>query len=161
MASLIVLRHAKAIAGLGLADIERPLADRGRRDAAVAGEWLRDAGLVPELVLCSTSVRTRETLEQLAFTGGEVRFEDSIYDNDPETLLALVRESGDEVGTLLLIGHNPSVHQLVHDLTGNAPESFPTCALAVIGIEGGWAEAWPGTGELSTSRTPKDAKAQG
>ncbi|MEW2356520.1 histidine phosphatase family protein [Spirillospora sp. NPDC029432] len=155
MPSLIVLRHAKAAAGLGLADIDRPLTDRGRRDAAAAGEWLRGAALAPDLVLCSTAVRTRETLDGLAFTTSEVAYEASIYDNDPEALLSLVRETGDEVDTLLLVGHNPSVHQLVHDLTGSAPESFPTCALAVIDVPGGWAEAWPGTGDLTTFRTPK------
>jgi phosphohistidine phosphatase len=155
MPSLIVLRHAKAVAGLGMSDIERPLNDRGRRDAAAAGEWLRGAGLAPGLVLCSTSVRTRQTLERLALAGGEVRFEDSIYDNDPDVLLSLVREAGDEAGTVLLVGHNPSVHQLVHDLTGDAPESFPTCALAVIELPGPWSEAFTRSGELSTYRSPK------
>ncbi len=155
MPSLIALRHAKAAAGPGLADIDRPLTDRGRRDAAATGEWLRGAGLAPDLVLCSTAVRTRETLDGLAFATGEVSFESAIYDNDPETLLSLVRETGDEIETLLLVGHNPSVHQLVHDLTRSAPESFPTCALAVIDVPGGWTEAWPGTGDLITFRTPK------
>ncbi|KAB2351024.1 SixA phosphatase family protein [Actinomadura rudentiformis] len=154
MPTLIVLRHAKAVAGLGLADIDRPLNDRGRRDAAATGEWLRKNDLVPDRVLCSTAVRTRETLEGLALQS-EVSFEPQIYDNEPETLLSLVREAGD-VRTLLLIGHNPSVHQLVHDLTRDAPDAFPTCALAVIEFTVPWAEVWPGTGTLSLTRTPKD-----
>lgn len=154
MPTLIVLRHAKAVAGLGLADIDRPLNDRGRRDAAATGDWLRDNGLVPDLVLCSTAVRTRETLEGLALES-EVSFESSIYDNDADTLLSLVREAGDGVRTLLLVGHNPSVHQLVHDLTGEAPEAFPTCALAVIELSGEWSDAWRGSGVLTLTRTPK------
>ncbi|MBO2455511.1 histidine phosphatase family protein [Actinomadura barringtoniae] len=154
MPTLIVLRHAKAVAGLGLADIDRPLNDRGRRDAAATGDWLRDNGLVPDLVLCSTAVRTRETLEGLALES-EVSFESSIYDNDADTLLSLVREAGDGVRTLLLVGHNPSVHQLVHDLTGEAPEAFPTCALAVIELSGEWADTWRGSGVLTLTRTPK------
>ncbi|MEU5877253.1 histidine phosphatase family protein [Spirillospora sp. NPDC047279] len=154
MPTLIVLRHAKAVAGLDLADIDRPLNDRGRRDAAATGEWLRDNDLVPGRVLCSTAVRTRQTLEGLALRS-DVGFEDQIYDNDSDTLLSLVRETDDGVRTLLLIGHNPSVHELVHDLTGGAPEAFPTCALAVIELTAPWAEAWPGSGTLTLTRTPK------
>jgi phosphohistidine phosphatase len=155
MPLLIVLRHAKAVAGLELADIDRPLNKRGRRDCVAAGEWLREHGLVPDAVLCSTAVRTRQTLEGLALATGEVAFEPRVYDNDPDLLLDLVRITGDDVGGLLLVGHNPSVHSLVQDLTGEAPESFPTCALAVIELPGTWAEARRGAGTLVTYRTPK------
>ena len=155
MPTLIVLRHAKAVAGLGLADIDRTLNERGRRDAAAAGEWLRENDLVPGLVLCSTAARTRETVALLD-VDAEVSFESGIYDNDPDGLLDLVREAADDVGRLLLVGHNPSVHQLVHDLTGSAPESFPTCASAVIDLPGPWADARRGAGTLRATRTPKD-----
>jgi len=155
MPSLLVLRHAKAVTGLGLADIDRPLSDRGRRDAKATGKWLRKHGLTPDLVLCSTSVRTRETLERLALDTDRVKFESGIYDNDPETLLTLVREEGDESERVLLVGHNPSVHHLVHDLTGQAPDSFPTCALAVIEVPEPWIDLRPGVGDLTSYRTPK------
>jgi phosphohistidine phosphatase len=154
MPTLLVLRHAKAVSGLGVPDIERRLADRGRQDAMATGAWLRENGLEPDLVLCSTAVRTRETLEQLALTA-KVSYESQIYDNNADTLLSLVRETDDEVRRLLLVGHNPSMHQLVHDLTDGAPESFPTCALAVIELAGGWAHAHPGTGTLVSYRAPK------
>jgi phosphohistidine phosphatase len=156
MPSLIVLRHAKAAAGPGLADIDRPLNERGRRDAAATGEWLRNGGLAPDAVLCSTAVRTRQTLAGLALATGEVRYESRIYDNDPDVLLDLVRGTDDEVRRLLLIGHNPSVHQLVHDLTGGGPKDFPTSALAVIDVPGTWGDIRVGGAELITYRTPKD-----
>ena len=155
MPTLIVLRHAKAVAGLGFPDIDRSLNDRGRRDAAETGRWLRDNDLVPNLVLCSTAARTRETLALLEFQA-EVGFESGIYDHDADGLLALVNRTPDEIGRLLLVGHNPSVHQLVHDLTGSAPDGFPTCALAVIELPGGWADARRGAGTLRTVHTPKD-----
>ncbi|WP_157431682.1 SixA phosphatase family protein [Actinomadura hibisca] len=155
MPTLIVLRHAKAVAGLGVVDFDRPLADRGRRDAAATGDWLRAEGLVPVLALCSTAVRTRQTLDLLDLKT-EVSHEARLYDNEPEIVLDLVRQTGDDVGTLLVVGHNPSTHQVVHDLTGDAPESFPTCALAVIELTAPWAETWPGGGALTTFRTPKD-----
>ncbi|WP_285495700.1 histidine phosphatase family protein [Actinomadura sp. NBRC 104425] len=154
MPTLLVLRHAKAVPGGATPDIERSLTGRGRRDAEAAGEWLRDRGLAPDLVLCSTAVRTRETLERLAVPA-PVRYESQIYANDADGLLTLVRETGDDARTLLLVGHNPSVHQLVHDLTGAAPNAFPTCALAVIEWEGGWMDAWPGAGTLVTLHTPQ------
>ncbi|MBT2206801.1 histidine phosphatase family protein [Actinomadura sp. NEAU-AAG7] len=155
MPTLIVLRHAKAVSGLEIPDIDRTLTDRGRRDAAAAGEWLRANDLVPDRVLCSVATRTRETLDQLKIDADTV-VEPKIYDNDPDELLALVAETPAEAGRLLLVGHNPSVHHLVHDLTGQAPDAFPTCALAVIGLPGAWADARPGTGTLVTVRTPKD-----
>ncbi|SNR37729.1 SixA phosphatase family protein [Actinomadura mexicana] len=156
MPTLIVLRHAKAEAGLGIPDTDRKLTDRGRRDATAAGDWLRANDLVPGRVLCSPAARTRETLARLALDA-EAAFEPGIYDNDPEGLLALVSETPDETGTLLLVGHNPSVHHLVHDLAGQAPDAFPTCAFAVIDLPpGAWTDVRPGLGTLRTVHTPKD-----
>ncbi|TYK50790.1 SixA phosphatase family protein [Actinomadura decatromicini] len=155
MPTLIVLRHAKAVAGLGTPDIDRVLNDRGRADATATGDWLRANDLVPGAVLCSPAARTRETLALLRIEA-EVSFESGIYDNDPETLLALVNRVADDAERALLVGHNPAVHQLVHDLTGQSPDTFPTCALAVIDLPGTWAEARPGIGTLRTVRTPKD-----
>ncbi|RKS79154.1 phosphohistidine phosphatase [Actinomadura pelletieri DSM 43383] len=155
MPELIVLRHAKAVAGLGIPDVDRTLNERGRRDAAAAGEWLRANDLVPGLVLCSTAARTRETFALLAFDA-EVSFESGIYDNDPDGLLDLIAQVPDDVGRVLLVGHNPSVHQLVHDLCGEAPDSYPTCALAVIEVPGAWADVRRGIGTLRTVHTPKD-----
>ncbi|MQY05489.1 SixA phosphatase family protein [Actinomadura macrotermitis] len=156
MPTLIVLRHAKAAAGIGLADFDRPLTERGRTDAAATGDRLRDRGLLPDAVLCSPALRTRQTLEGLALGDGvPVEFEQGIYDNDPAVLADLVRLTGDEARTLLLVGHNPAVHQLVHDLAGDAaPREFPTCAAAVIELGGPWRDLVPGT--LTSAWTPKD-----
>jgi phosphohistidine phosphatase len=157
MPTLIVLRHAKAASGLGSPDADRPLTGRGRRDATAAGEWLSRSGLDPDLVLCSPSERTRETLECLAVDAA-VGYEPEIYDDDVDTLFQLLRETGEQVDTLLLIGHNPTVHQLVHDLTGDSGDSFPTCALAVIEITEGWGAAWPGAGRRTAFWSPKTSR---
>jgi phosphohistidine phosphatase len=154
MPTLIALRHAKAAHGLELPDADRPLTGRGRRDAAAAGAWLGTAGLDPDRVLCSPAKRTRETLECLA-VDAEVGYEAKIYGNDVDTLFELLRETDEQVGTLLLIGHNPALHQLVHDLTDDGGDSFPTCALAVIEITEGWAGAWPGAGRRTAFWSPK------
>ncbi|MGH3388419.1 MAG: SixA phosphatase family protein [Actinomadura sp.] len=154
MTTLIVLRHAKAERGFGSPDADRSLTGRGRRDATAAGEWLSTSGLAPDLVLCSPSARTRETLECLAVDAA-VGYQPEIYDDDVEALFQLLRETGEQVGTLLLIGHNPTVHQLVHDLTGDGGAAFPTCALAVIEIADGWAGTWPGAGRRTAFWSPK------
>lgn len=154
MPTLLVLRHAKAVTGFGTPDHERPLADRGRHDSAALGDHLRSAGLHPDLVLCSTARRTRETLQGLALDGSAVQYEEDIYDNEPEVLFDLIRQTDAGIGMLLVIGHNPSSHQLVHDLTGDGPDAFPTCAMAVIDVPA-WPEVRPGTGTLTATWTPK------
>ncbi|GAB2822986.1 histidine phosphatase family protein [Actinocorallia aurea] len=147
---LLVLRHAKAEVGFGLADHERPLAERGLRDSAAMGAHLKEEGLIPDLVLCSTALRTRQTLEGLALDA-PVSYERGIYTGDGYDLLTLVQITPAEVGTLLLVGHNPAVHELVV-VTGNEPvEEFPTCALGVVELEG-----WESHGgALLAYRTPK------
>ncbi|MDX6742553.1 SixA phosphatase family protein [Actinocorallia sp. A-T 12471] len=147
---LLVLRHAKAEVGLGLADHERPLAERGLRDSAAMGAHLKREGLLPDLVLCSTALRTRQTLDGLALDA-PVEFTRGIYTGDGYDLLTLVQITPEEVGTLLIVGHNPAVHELAV-ITGNAPVAeFPTCALAVVELES-W-ESHGGT--LLAHRTPK------
>jgi phosphohistidine phosphatase len=152
--TLIVLRHAKAITEFGLADIDRPLSGQGRRDASAAGKWLGRAGLRPDLVQCSPATRTRQTLGRLGVSA-EVGYEQVIYDNEVGGLFDLLTGVDDRVRTLLLIGHNPSVHQLVHDLTGDGGDSFPTCGIAVIEFAGDWSDLRPGAGRRTARWSPE------
>jgi phosphohistidine phosphatase len=154
MPTLIVLRHSKAASPLGTPDIDRPLADRGRRDAKAAGDELRAADLVPDRVVCSTALRTRQTLEGLSLDT-PVDFESRVYDNDVDELLDLLREQPGGAATVLLVGHNPSMHQLVLGLTGAPDDGFPTSATAVIEFDGDWSGLWPGAGRLVSLWTPR------
>jgi phosphohistidine phosphatase len=156
MTTLIVLRHAKAADGIGMADADRPLTGRGRRDAAAAGEHLRDLGLAPRMVLCSPAVRTRQTLEALRLgADSAVSYERRIYQNDVDLLFDLLRTADAE--SLLVIGHNPALHQLVADLGAPELDRFPTSACAVLTVEGAWADLAPGGAVLSSYWTPKKA----
>lgn len=161
MNRLIVLRHAKAAQVPGSADAERPLTERGERDAGRAGRVLRELGLVPDLVLCSPSVRTRRTAElvlaELA-PAAPVEYEREIYEAYADDLLELVRRTDPEVRTLLLVGHNPGVHELTR-LLADPPQDgpFPPGALAVIEAEVAWAELWPGSGRMTGSWRPEAA----
>ena len=169
---LAVLRHAKATHELGFSDINRPLTKRGRRDAAAVGRFLRAQGIVPDLVLCSSSSRTRQTWQYLtagpageagaadadeAAAGGEVSYDPRIYDAGTEDLFELIKETPAEVSTLMIVGHNPAAHELVLALTGDRDIEFPTCALAVIDLPGAWEQVPADGGRLALLWTPKGA----
>jgi phosphohistidine phosphatase len=159
--TLLVLRHSKSAYPEDTADVDRPLSDRGRRDAAKAGRWLLDQGLTPDLVVCSTAERARETWDlvsdQLSWADepGMVRYDPRIYEASPGDLLTVIQETPDEVSILALIGHNPGSAELAFALAGHRELSFPTSAVAVIGLHGGWADVAPGAGTLDTVWTPK------
>jgi phosphohistidine phosphatase len=158
---LLVLRHAKAVHEPGLRDLDRGLTKRGRRDAAAAGTMMCDAGLIPDRVLCSAALRTRETWQQVSEALGpaadkaKVSFESRLYDAGEEALLEAVRGSPGKARTVLLVGHNPASQQLVLDLTGQHDLGFPTSALAVVRLPGEWADTAPGSGELARIWTPR------
>src|ERR1700761_5287673 len=142
---LLLLRHAKS-AWPDVPDSERPLNDRGRRDAPAMGRWLVSSGYRPDLVLCSTASRTRETWDLLApglGTDPPVRFEQRIYEASALSLLHLLRESGNGYRTVMLIGPTPGAAdramggpQMPAGPAGEplerAREKFPTAAVAVL-----------------------------
>lgn len=154
MPVLIVLRHAKAASPPGAADFDRPLADRGLRNATAAGHELRAIGCVPERVVCSPALRTRQTLDRLALDV-PVEFADQVYGNNVQEIFGLLREQADEPASLLLVGHNPSMQLLALELTGTADRGFPTAAMAVIEWDGEWSDLWPGAGRLTAFWTPR------
>jgi phosphohistidine phosphatase len=165
---LAVLRHAKS-AWPDVADHDRPLAPRGRRDAPAAGRWLRDAGCEPDLVVCSTARRTRKTWELAArelADPPQVVYEPRVYDATVPVLLDVVRETPTGCGTLLLIGHNPGVQQLVlhlaadgdGDLLERATAKFPTSAVAVLTWAGPWTALARGAARLTSFAVPRGAK---
>ena len=160
---LLVLRHAKAVHEPGLRDEDRGLTKRGLRDATAAGETIREAGVVPNRVLCSAALRTRQTWQQVSAALGraadkvKVSYEPGLYYADADDLLEAVRRGPDRAGTVLLVGHNPAAQELVADLTGQRDLPFPTSALAVVRLPGRWADAGPGAGELARIWTPRTA----
>lgn len=169
MKTLLLLRHAKSSwEDEARRDIDRPLTERGRKAAWRMGRLLADQGLVPELVLCSTARRARETYDGLVPAlpdGVETRFEARLYMAEPATLLQLVRALPDKVGTVLLIGHNPGLEQFAGRLSGSGDDDalgrmahkFPTAALAVLRFEdGGWRKVAPAAGRLDAFVAPRE-----
>ena len=165
---LVLLRHAKSD-WPDVADHERPLAKRGRRDAPVVGRWLGRSGYVPDAVVCSTARRARETWELTAAgladavrgAAPPVRYEPRVYEATVLGLLMLVREFPDDQHTVLMVGHNPGLAELAVGLTAPPPEppsAFPTAAVAVLGIAGDWAAAGPGEARLLAFAVPADMR---
>lgn len=165
---LVLLRHAKSD-WPDVADHDRPLAKRGRRDAPRAGRWLGRSGYLPDAVVCSTALRARQTWELVsagladAVPGAAppVRFEPRVYEATVLGLLMLVREFPDEERTVLIVGHNPGLAELAVGLTAPPPEppsAFPTAAVAVLGLPGGWAAAGPAEARLLASAVPADMR---
>lgn len=164
---IVLLRHAKAD-WPEVADHDRPLADRGRKDAPVVGEWLASHGISPGLTLCSTAARTRETWKLVAHKlprRPRTVYEDRLYEASPGEIIAVINEAPDEIEDLLVIGHNPGIQGVAEVLTGSAHgengelmsrHGFPTSALAVIGFQGPWKSAEPGVGSLEHYWAPHE-----
>ncbi|WP_067465484.1 SixA phosphatase family protein [Nocardia amamiensis] len=160
--TLILMRHGKSAYPDGVDDHERPLAPRGRREAGLAGQWLRATQPPIDAVRCSTATRTRQTLAATGITAPVV-FESAIYEAAPETLIELIQLSDDDVATLLVIGHAPGMPWTAWELASNhdgAPavelsRKFPTSALAVLRFDRPWADVDPGTGDLIHFHIPR------
>jgi phosphohistidine phosphatase len=168
MRRLILFRHAKAEPhGAKDDDHERELTEDGREAAGGMGAWMEGEGIVPDLVVCSTAARTRQTWQEAkkAFDPEPpVIFTDVIYEASPEMLLEVVRNADGEVQTLMLIGHNPGMESLTGMLADSAePEvaerfekKFPTAAVAVLDFEDiPWASLEEKTAWLFAFETPK------
>ena len=164
---IVLFRHAKAD-WPQVSDHERPLADRGRMDAAEAGRRLADTGVPFDQALCSTAVRTRETwklaVHELPDRPKTV-YEERIYDASPGELIAVLNETPDDLSNVLVIGHNPGMEALTEILAGSAEaevrerinrRGFPTAAFAVLTFTGSWKDVEPGTATLVDYWAPTD-----
>jgi phosphohistidine phosphatase len=168
---LWVLRHAKAAsAGPDGDDHGRPLTGRGRRQTTqvrsfVAGR-LASGATTPDLVICSSAVRARQTAEPVHEALGAavpLDIERSLYGADPDDIVTRLRLVSDEIGTVMIVGHNPSFHELVlllvsaDDAEGRArlETGFPTAALAIVALEvTDWSSLGAGGGRLEELFVP-------
>jgi phosphohistidine phosphatase len=152
MRTLVIMRHAKAEASAPT-DLERRLTDRGHADATDAGAWLAQQGITPDDALVSSAARTTETWEDVATGAGWdvdlAEYVDALYAAGTDTVLDVARETDDAVGTLVIIGHNPTIALLAQLLddgegdeeAGNAMVAgFPTAAVAVFSYDGDWSD---------------------
>jgi len=157
------MRHAKSDYPDGVPDHERPLATRGEREAGQAGEWLRANVGAIDAVLCSSAIRTRQTL---ANTGVQARiaFLDELYGAAPGTMIRAINEIPDTNHTLLVVGHEPTVSHVTLGLAGPGSDrdaaehvamKFPTSGIAVLTVPGSWADLGLEGATLTTFHVPR------
>lgn len=175
---LFLLRHAKSDWGhKNLDDFDRPLSRRGMAAAPRMGAYMRKRNYVPTLVKCSSSQRTRETLQHVLPSfepTPEVRFSRSLYLAEPKFLLEDIRRTPADFSTLLLVGHNPGIGALALALAGlpideqeeylkeRLSEKFPTACLAVLDFDAKeWREVKPLSGRLVDYMRVKDLEVSG
>jgi phosphohistidine phosphatase len=165
---LMLLRHAKSEkAQEGMRDHERRLSDRGASDAFAIGAYLARHALIPDLAIVSAAQRTRETWEHVAkalSASPPASFEERLYNAGAEAILGVIRETGPAVRALMVIGHNPGLHDVARLLIASGDvearerlnEGLPTTGLAVIDFTGNdWRKVHPHGGRLERFVTPR------
>lgn len=161
--TLVLMRHGKSGYPEGTPDHDRPLADRGRREATLAGRWIAENVGNIDAVICSTATRTRETLITTGIDA-PVRFEQRIYGGSPEEIFEEIALTEAAVSTLLIVGHAPGIPWTALELASENESSaidaitmkFPTSAIAVLTTATPWAELGPGTCSLSQFHIPRE-----
>ncbi|MCA9951024.1 MAG: histidine phosphatase family protein [Anaerolineales bacterium] len=164
MKTLLILRHAKSSwDNMYLSDFERPLSKRGKDDAPRMGEVLRREELVPDLIISSAAKRAVATAQLAARAceyENEITFTRDFYHADPDSYIEVLSEVDDEVASVMVVGHNPGIEELVEQISG-VWERMPTAALAQIQLP---IERWGDltfdtSGELITVWRPKELAA--
>ncbi|HUK11358.1 MAG TPA: histidine phosphatase family protein [Stellaceae bacterium] len=169
MKTLYLLRHAKSSRDdLALADHERPLARRGRAAAKAIAKYMKREKIAPDIVLCSTSLRTRETLRPIVGTlePPKVLFEHGIYEAAHTQLLQHLRALPEDANAVLMVGHNPGLHELALALANDRSRNrlppidgkFPTGVLVTFTFDGAWKDLRPKGAEAIAFVQPKEIK---
>ena len=167
MRRLWLLRHAKSSwDDPRIPDQDRPLSERGRRAAALMATHAASAQIRPDLVLCSSAARTRETLAIVLPSLGDtlrISIEDDLYSFEAREMLDRLRAIPDDVGSVLMIGHNPGSEVLAARLAAGGQDlermltKYPTAALATLDLDAeGWADVRTGCGFLVSFVAPAD-----
>jgi phosphohistidine phosphatase len=137
MKTLLILRHAKSSwKDMTLADHDRPLKERGKRDAPRMGELLREQSLVPDLILSSTAKRALKTAELVADAcgyEGDIEAHEEFYPGDPDAFIDALQVLPDQYQVVMVVGHNPCLEELLEFLT-ESTEFLPTAALAKVAL---------------------------
>lgn len=154
---LVVLRHAKSARPERTPDHDRPLAARGRRDAPAVGDWLRQHLPDIDLVVCSPAARARQTCDLVVGKLAKqpaIQRDRRVYAATGYMLCTVLQALPEQASTVLLVGHNPGLEDLVDLLTGAYAE-LKTSTVAVLGLPDSWAALAPGTATLDIVATPR------
>jgi len=161
MKTLILMRHAKSDwSDPRLDDHERPLNARGKRAAPVMAGWLAGRGLLPDVVLCSSAKRARQTVKRMRAAVPampEPKVDGALYHAAPGTMRMVIARLEPECGVAMLVGHEPGIGGLLADLTDTAAGHLPTAAMAVLQLGGAdWEGVWCSGARLLEFARPRD-----
>ncbi|WP_457596929.1 SixA phosphatase family protein [Hydrogenimonas sp.] len=166
MRELILMRHAKSSwDDPTLSDFERPLNERGERDAPRMGEHLADLGIRPDLIVASPAKRAKKTAkivaQKLGYDTRAIEWRESLYEASPQTLLYLICQLPNEAKRVMMVGHNPGFTMLANLLGDVAIENIPTAGVVIIAFDAkSWDEACRMKGHTILFDYPKKLKAQ-
>ena len=166
MKRLLLLRHAKSSWEVeGLHDYFRPLNERGYADAPIIAQFIHNQQVLPELVVASPAIRTYTTasivMQQLKMSQNSLKLHSTLYDSGIEDYLKVVSELHNRHETVLLVGHNSSISDLLNTLLKTTDLYLPTCGLAVLEIQTDqWHEIGSAGAQLILMTTPKQLKGQ-
>ncbi|MCW8956286.1 MAG: histidine phosphatase family protein [Gammaproteobacteria bacterium] len=161
MKQLLLVRHAKSSwSNPHLKDFDRPLNDRGLRDAPVMASYLKQLGIVPDSIISSAANRAMSTAQIMAEVllgdSDQIVTETALYATSAEGLLSEIRMIDNQVECLMLVAHNPSISELLDLLVAELGQDMPTCGVAVIELDvADWRRVLPGTGILIQFVGPK------
>ncbi|MCG8607659.1 histidine phosphatase family protein [bacterium] len=164
MKTLILFRHAKSSwKDLDLDDFDRPLNDRGKRDAPVMGAQLAERGKIPDLIISSPAKRAFKTAKIVAkavgYARAEIQTDERIYDATVSNLLQVLHGIDERHRTVILVGHNPGLNALSHYLTEYEVENIPTCGVFEVEfVDSRWSEVGKKLGRLVSFDYPKKNK---
>tara|TARA_A200000113_G_scaffold199103_1_gene191577 strand:- start:2535 stop:3017 length:483 start_codon:yes stop_codon:yes gene_type:complete len=160
MKNLFLLRHAKSSwDDFTLKDFNRPLSTRGIQDAELMGNYFKSKRMGLDLILSSPSKRTKETLEHFFNkTSQNIIFNETIYHSSEQNIYSVIKDVEKNISSLMIVGHNPSMHEFVESFSGQFIEKFSTCGLASFEFDDEWINVCENLGTLTELKIPSELR---
>ena len=160
MKTLYLARHAKSSwKHPELSDIERPLNKRGKRDAPIIGNLLKEKGVNPNLLITSPAVRARKTAgvisEIIGYPKNKILIDENIYESSSSELINIIQGFDDKYDSVMMYGHNPGFTMLNNYLTGSFIDNIPTCGVVGIRFNSSWEKIKGASGKAFLFIYPK------
>lgn len=155
---ILLMRHAKSDWPEGVSDLERPLSEKGKKNAVKMGQWLINQGLMPDLILVSPAKRAQQTVRRLCKEcKTPIETLDALYNADENTLMQILQNLPENVKRVMIVGHNPGIQQLAETLDEAPPSDplFPTAAIVHLLFPGKWQQLLPHHSKRLNFVTPK------
>ena len=160
MKKIFFLRHAKSSwSDFSLKDFDRPLSTRGIQDAELMGNYFQTKKINLDVVISSPSKRTKETLDHF-FSNNmpRIEYDKSLYHAHLEDILGVIKVLFEELNTIMIVGHNPSMHEVTEFLSGSFLPKYPTCGLAALNYESEWKDVNAKSCELDFFKMPRELR---